>query len=108
MEDETFGTRTVIPLIEGGDSTPVRNDNKMHYILMLADWHLNVRLGTAAAAFAKGMQKASPVQQIYDSGKHSMEGHDSIISADPECPRRLLRQNLSGCFSPFSADKDLC
>ena len=61
VEDETFGTRTVIPLIDGGDSTPVRNDNKMHYILMLADWHLNIRLGTAAAAFAKGMQKASPV-----------------------------------------------
>ncbi len=33
----------------------VTNANKLHYIHLAADWHLNGRLGGSSAAFAKGM-----------------------------------------------------
>jgi hypothetical protein len=39
-------------LLAGGDSLPVTADNRLLYIHLLADWHLNARLGRAASAFA--------------------------------------------------------
>jgi len=33
----------------------VTNANKLHYIHLAADWHLNGRLGASSAAFATGL-----------------------------------------------------
>lgn len=39
-------------LLPEGDSIAVTGSNRLLYIYLLADWHLNARLGRAAAAFA--------------------------------------------------------
>jgi hypothetical protein len=39
-------------LLPGGDSVPVTASNRLLYVHLLADWHLNARLGRTAAAFA--------------------------------------------------------
>ena len=38
----------------------VTSDNRLLYISLLADWHLNVRLGRAAEAFARGLAQLIP------------------------------------------------
>ena len=55
IEDDTFGARTAHSLLPGGAQMAVTNDNKLHYIHLAADWHLNGRLGASSAAFARGM-----------------------------------------------------
>lgn len=39
-------------LLPNGDSIPVTASNRLLYVYLLADWHLNAKLGRAAAAFA--------------------------------------------------------
>ena len=39
-------------LLPDGDSVPVTASNRLLYIYLLADWHLNARLGRTASAFA--------------------------------------------------------
>lgn len=39
-------------LLPGGNSIPVTADNRLLYVYLLADYHLNTRLGRAAKAFA--------------------------------------------------------
>ena len=55
LEDDTFGARTAHSLIPNGAQVPVTNSNKLHYIHLAADWHLNGRLGASSAAFARGL-----------------------------------------------------
>lgn len=55
VEDETFGGRVSHDLIEDGCDLAVTSANRMHYILLVADWHLNGRLGASAGSFASGM-----------------------------------------------------
>ena len=45
-------------LVPGGADVAVTNANKLLYIHLVADWHLNGRLGAAAAAFAAGLAQA--------------------------------------------------
>ncbi|KAK9903317.1 hypothetical protein WJX75_002686 [Coccomyxa subellipsoidea] len=55
VEEEAFGRRTEHELIPGGADVAVTNANKLLYVHLVADWHLNGRLGDAAAAFAAGL-----------------------------------------------------
>ena len=55
VEDETFGGRVSHDLVDDGSDLAVTSANKMHYILLVADWHLNGRLGASAGSFALGM-----------------------------------------------------
>ena len=55
VEDATFGARSVHNLLPGGADMAVTNANKLHYIHLAADWHLNGRLGASASAFAQGL-----------------------------------------------------
>ncbi|EIE23025.1 hypothetical protein COCSUDRAFT_15978, partial [Coccomyxa subellipsoidea C-169] len=57
-EEEAFGRRSVQELVPGGADVAVTNANKLLYIHLVADWHLNGRLGAAAAAFAAGLAQA--------------------------------------------------
>lgn len=57
IEDDTFGARTVHSLVPGGSQLAVTNENKLHYIHLAADWHLNGRPGASSAAFARGLSQ---------------------------------------------------
>ena len=58
VDDETFGGLVTQDLLEDGSDIPVTSANKMQYILLMADWHLNGRLGASAGSFAHGMAQA--------------------------------------------------
>ena len=60
MEDETFGGRVTQDLVDDGADVIVTTANKMQYILLLADWHLNGRLGASSGWFASGMAQVRP------------------------------------------------
>lgn len=47
-------------LLPGGDSVPVTASNRLLYVYLLADWHLNARLGQAASAFAGELCQVVP------------------------------------------------
>lgn len=59
VEDDTFGRRTSVPLVPGGDSIAVTSANKLQYVQLLAEWHLNGRAGPPAAAFARGLTQVT-------------------------------------------------
>ena len=67
VEDDTFGARTVHSLVPGGANIAVTNDNKLQYILLMADWHLHQRLGASSAAFARGLHQVSRRDQACTS-----------------------------------------
>lgn len=55
VEDDTFGARALHSLVPGGAQVAVTDSNKLQYIHLAADWHLNGRLGASSAAFARGL-----------------------------------------------------
>ncbi|KAK9832830.1 hypothetical protein WJX81_005036 [Elliptochloris bilobata] len=59
-EDEAFGARRLTELLPGGADTPVTDANRLLYVHLAADWHLNGRLGAAAGAFASGLHQVIP------------------------------------------------
>ena len=69
VEDETFGGRVSQDLVEDGSGVAVTSANKMHYILLVADWHLNGRLGASAGSFASGMAQVGNCIESDDQTK---------------------------------------
>ena len=57
MEDDVFGKRHVHELCSGGDDMAVTGANKLLYVHLVADWHLNRRLGKPASSFAAGLHQ---------------------------------------------------
>ena len=57
MEEEAFGRRSAHVLLPGGADVAVTNANKLLYVHLAADWHLNGRLGAPAGAFAAGLHQ---------------------------------------------------
>lgn len=74
VEDDVFGQRSAHELCPGGDDMAVTSANKLLYVHLIADWHLNRRLGKPAAAFAAGLNQAS-----------ALAGEEHIIFA-ASCP----------------------
>lgn len=64
IEDDTFGARTLHSLLPGGAHMAVTDANKLRYIHLAADWHLNGRLGASSAAFAKGLAQVIPCEWL--------------------------------------------
>ena len=60
VEDETFGHRTVQELCANGADVPVTNENKLQYVHLMADFHLNTRIQGPAQAFAAGLTQVGP------------------------------------------------
>eukprot|EP00955_Chlamydomonas_euryale_P105996 365674-Chlamydomonas_euryale.AAC.13 len=60
VDDDFFGSKRSYELLPGWGDVPVTNDNRLLYCHLLADWHLNVRLGRAADAFARGVAHIIP------------------------------------------------
>ena len=58
VEDDVFGKRHVHELCPGGDDMAVTSANKLLYVHLVADWHLNRRLGKPASSFAAGLHQA--------------------------------------------------
>ena len=57
MEEEAFGRRSTHELLPGGADVAVTDANKLLYVHLAADWHLNGRLGAPAGAFAAGLHQ---------------------------------------------------
>ncbi|GFR45588.1 hypothetical protein Agub_g6983 [Astrephomene gubernaculifera] len=55
-----FGCPTTHELLPGGAEVAVTNDSRLLYCHLLADWHLTGKLGTTAAAFARGLFAVIP------------------------------------------------
>eukprot|EP00891_Asterochloris_glomerata_P009406 jgi/Astpho2/9406/e_gw1.00145.21.1_t len=64
VEDDTFGSKTLQELRPGGEDMAVTDDNKLQYIHLVADWHLNGRLGACSAAFARGLHAVIPASWL--------------------------------------------
>ncbi|KAK9815844.1 hypothetical protein WJX72_010650 [[Myrmecia] bisecta] len=60
VDTEAFGGRATEELCEGGAGRAVTSANKLQYIHLMADWHLNGRLGATAAAFTAGLSHVIP------------------------------------------------
>lgn len=61
VEDEVFGRRQAHELCPGGDDMAVTSANKLLYVHLVADWHLNRRLGKPAASFAAGVNQVGSI-----------------------------------------------
>ncbi|GAB4814415.1 hypothetical protein N2152v2_001461 [Parachlorella kessleri] len=60
VETDALGVRVCEELIPGGSSISVTSANLLQYVYLVADWHLNKRLGVAAAAFGRGLARVIP------------------------------------------------
>lgn len=60
VESDFLGCKVSEELVPGGSRLGVNNSNVLQYVYLVADWHLNKRLGTAAAAFSRGLSKVIP------------------------------------------------
>ncbi len=60
-EYESFGQTVSQELLPGRGAEPVTNTTRLLYCHLLADWHVNGRLGRAADAFARGLAQVVPL-----------------------------------------------
>ena len=68
-------------LLPGQGNLAVTLENKLLYVQLLADWHLQARLGPAAAAFARGLHTIIPRQWF---GMFSAGELNQLISGGKE------------------------
>ena len=64
VEDDVLGRRQVHELCPGGDDMAVTSSNKLLYVHLVADWHLNRRLGKPAASFAAGLNQVNTLPSM--------------------------------------------
>ncbi|GAB5360522.1 hypothetical protein AAMO2058_000635600 [Amorphochlora amoebiformis] len=50
-----FGATKTIPLIPGGEDIDVTKANRIHYVTLLADYHLNRKIQPQTSAFKRGL-----------------------------------------------------
>ncbi|KAM0789662.1 hypothetical protein ACM66B_006527 [Microbotryomycetes sp. NB124-2] len=60
VSDEEFGVSRTIELVPGGKDIAVTNENRMHYIILVANYRLNVQLEKQYAAFFAGLAEIVP------------------------------------------------
>ncbi|GMH32392.1 hypothetical protein BSKO_00226 [Bryopsis sp. KO-2023] len=61
VEADLLGKVVVEELVGGGSDRPVTNENKLQYVHLMADWHVNKKVGRPAQAFAAGMGEVIPL-----------------------------------------------
>ncbi|KAI9355105.1 hypothetical protein DFJ73DRAFT_826193 [Zopfochytrium polystomum] len=54
--EELMGRREEVELIPGGSALPVNNENRLEYIIRMADYKLNKRIRHQSAAFFSGLK----------------------------------------------------
>lgn len=57
LEEEAFGRRVTRELRPNGAEIAVTNANKLLYVHLVADHHLNERIGAASTTFATGLSQ---------------------------------------------------
>ena len=67
-----FGRRQAHELCPGGNDMAITSASKLLYVHLVADWHLNRRLGKPAASFATGLN------QVGKMWMHSMSTYSSL------------------------------
>uniref|UniRef100_A0A7S2XI29 HECT-type E3 ubiquitin transferase n=1 Tax=Lotharella oceanica TaxID=641309 RepID=A0A7S2XI29_9EUKA len=50
-----FGKQQTIPLVSGGDEVEVTNENRVNYVMLMADYHLTRKIHPQTAAFRRGL-----------------------------------------------------
>ena len=60
VEEEQFGARSTVELRDGGAAIPVTADNRIEYVHLVADYHLNKKLAPQAKAFVAGLHAVVP------------------------------------------------
>lgn len=58
--EDVAGESREIPLVRGGEDLEVTNQNRMQYIYMAADAHLNASIKRQADAFRRGLSDLIP------------------------------------------------
>ena len=91
VEDETFGRRTVQELCTNGAELPVSNENKLLYVHLMADFHLNTRLRAPSAAFAAGLTQVQIILPL--SPQQSLRAAEAASSYHPHC----LNAHMHAC-----------
>lgn len=61
VEADLLGKHVVEELVAGGSDKTVTNENKLQYVHLMADWHVNVKVGRPAQAFAAGFAEVLPL-----------------------------------------------
>ncbi|EFN55183.1 hypothetical protein CHLNCDRAFT_23742 [Chlorella variabilis] len=64
VESDFLGSTISEELVPGGSHLAVTNENVLQYVFLVADWHLNKRLGSAAAAFSRGLSRVIPASWL--------------------------------------------
>lgn len=64
VEVDLLGKMVVEELIAGGSNHPVTDDNKLQYVHLMADWHVNVKVGRPAQMFAAGLAEVIPISWL--------------------------------------------
>lgn len=64
VAEEDCGVTRVVDLRPGGRSIEVTHANRLRYILLVADYHLNKRIKVASDAFVRGFHSVVPVQML--------------------------------------------
>lgn len=61
VEADLLGKLVVEELVAGGSEQLVTDDNKLQYVHLMADWHVNVKVGRSAQTFAVGLAEVLPL-----------------------------------------------
>jgi ubiquitin-protein ligase E3 C len=64
VAEEDCGVTRVVDLRPGGRGIEVTHANRLRYILLVADYHLNKRIKAASDAFVRGFHSVVPVQML--------------------------------------------
>lgn len=64
VEVDLLGKMIVEELIDGGSNHAVTNENKLQYVHLMADWHVNVKVGRPAQIFASGLAEVIPISWL--------------------------------------------
>ena len=96
-----FGKRHVHELCPGGDDMAVTSANKLLYVHLMADWHLNRRLGKPASSFAAGLHQAD-VQSCTDSVVYPSSGMSLLILLGEWFHVSFGRGSASSCLQHTS------
>ncbi|KAI3428601.1 hypothetical protein D9Q98_007424 [Chlorella vulgaris] len=64
VESDFLGSTVSEELVAGGSRIAVTNENVLQYVFLVADWHLNKRLGPASQAFSRGLSRVIPASWL--------------------------------------------
>eukprot|EP00929_Paragymnodinium_shiwhaense_P036639 TRINITY_DN19605_c0_g1_i3.p1 TRINITY_DN19605_c0_g1~~TRINITY_DN19605_c0_g1_i3.p1 ORF type:complete len:776 (-),score=174.36 TRINITY_DN19605_c0_g1_i3:76-2403(-) len=106
VTETAYGQTKEVPLLVGGADMPVTNKNRLRYIHMVADFHLNRQMKAQSDAFLGGLLDLIPAQWLHMFNEPELQVliSGSVAPIDVEELRRNTR--LAGGFMTM-ADKSV-